>query len=166
LQAAYRAAYIALGSNLEEPRAQVLRAAAQLAALPASRGLRLSSLYRSGPLAGMEQPDYINAVARIETRLTPEALLSELKGIETRMGRPPEHPHWGPRIIDLDLLGLGEETRASPGLTLPHPGIVQRNFVLYPLAEIAPDLALPGLAPVRELAARIGSAGLTRLPDQ
>jgi 2-amino-4-hydroxy-6-hydroxymethyldihydropteridine diphosphokinase len=160
-----RSAYIALGSNLDDPRAQVLRAVTALHALESSRLVRRSSLYVSRPLGGMDQPDYINAVAAIQTRLSPEELLQELQVTEIRLGRPEVHERWGSRIIDLDLLLLGEEIRATPRLTLPHPGIVQRNFVLYPLAEIAPELVLPGLGRVSDLKERSGSMGLARLPD-
>jgi 2-amino-4-hydroxy-6-hydroxymethyldihydropteridine diphosphokinase len=102
-------------------------------------------------------------VAGLLTQLTPEALLDQLKTLETRLGRPPVHPRWGPRIIDLDLLAHGQASRATDRLTLPHPGIVERNFVLYPLADIAPDLTLPGMGRVRELRERVGSGGLKLL---
>jgi 2-amino-4-hydroxy-6-hydroxymethyldihydropteridine diphosphokinase len=161
----WQRAYIALGSNLEGPRKQVQHASSRLAELPFTRLVQLSPLYLSRPLGPVAQPDYVNAVAGILTDLDPEALLKELKAIETSMGRPPVHPRWGPRIIDLDLLSHGEQVRATPELTLPHPGIVQRNFVLYPLADIAPDLRLPGLGSVSELKERVGCGGLTRLPD-
>jgi 2-amino-4-hydroxy-6-hydroxymethyldihydropteridine diphosphokinase len=109
------------------------------------------------------QLDFVNAVAGVITRLDPPALLSELQAIERTMGRPERHEHWGPRIIDLDLLAFGNERRSDPALTLPHPGIVERNFVLYPLLDIAPELELPGLGRVADLAAAITSEGLTLL---
>lgn len=164
-EAPWQDAYIALGSNLEAPQAQVRRAVSALRELDDCRFLRLSSLYRSRPLADMAQPDYINAVACLQTRLSPESLLDALQALERQMGRPALHPRWGPRIIDLDLLALGAEVRATAALTLPHPGIVQRNFVLYPLAEIAPELILPGLGKVSELCSRVSYNGLVRLPD-
>jgi 2-amino-4-hydroxy-6-hydroxymethyldihydropteridine diphosphokinase len=102
-------------------------------------------------------------VAGVLTQLESPALLHELRVIETALGRPAEHERWGPRVIDLDLLSYGRERRTGPDLTLPHPGIVERNFVLYPLADIAPNLDLPGLGRVAELARRIAAEGLTRL---
>lgn len=163
--APWTGAYIGLGSNLDDPRAQVLRAVSALQALPRTRGLRRSPLYASSPLGGMAQPDYINAVAALETQLSAEALLDELQGIEARMGRPAERERWGPRVIDLDLLLFGQERYTTSRLTLPHPGIVQRSFVLYPLAELAPELLLPGLGRVRELRDRASLGGLERLPE-
>ena len=159
----WQPAYIGVGSNLGDPRAQVLAALTRLAQLPRSRLVLASKLYRSLPFGRLQQPDFVNAVAGILTQLEPPALLQELKAIESSMGRPARHERWGPRIIDLDLLAQGRERRGEPELTLPHPGIVERNFVLYPLAEIAPDLELPGLGRVAELASRVTSEGLTAL---
>jgi 2-amino-4-hydroxy-6-hydroxymethyldihydropteridine diphosphokinase len=156
-------AYIGLGSNLSDPRAQVLKACARLTELPLSRVLLTSPLYRSRPLGTVAQPDFVNAVAGVLTQLDPEALLAALKALEAALGRPPQHERWGPRIIDLDLLSHGRERRSEAALTLPHPGIVERNFVLYPLADIAPDLDLPGLGRVAELKKRVTPEGLTLL---
>jgi 2-amino-4-hydroxy-6-hydroxymethyldihydropteridine diphosphokinase len=156
-------AYIGLGSNLSDPRAQVLKACARLTELPLSRVLLTSPLYRSRPLGTVAQPDFVNAVAGVLTQLDPEALLAALKALEAELGRPPQHERWGPRIIDLDLLSHGRERRSEAALTLPHPGIVERNFVLYPLADIAPDLDLPGLGRVAELKKRVTPEGLTLL---
>ena len=159
----WQPAYIGVGSNLEDPRAQVLATIARLDDLPRSRLVLASSLYRSRPFGPVAQPDFVNAVAGILTQLEPPALLNELKAIESSMGRPERHEHWGPRIIDLDLLAFGTERRSEPELTLPHPGIVERNFVLYPLAEIAPDLELPGLGRVADLAAAVTAEGISLL---
>jgi 2-amino-4-hydroxy-6-hydroxymethyldihydropteridine diphosphokinase len=156
-------AYIGLGSNLSDPRAQVLKACARLTELPLSRVLLTSPLYRSRPLGTVAQPDFVNAVAGVLTQLDPEALLAALKALEAALGRPPQHERWGSRIIDLDLLSHGRERRSEAALTLPHPGIVERNFVLYPLADIAPDLDLPGLGRVAELKKRVTPEGLTLL---
>jgi 2-amino-4-hydroxy-6-hydroxymethyldihydropteridine diphosphokinase len=156
-------AYIGLGSNLSDPLAQVLKACARLTELPLSRVLLTSPLYRSRPLGTVAQPDFVNAVAGVLTQLDPEALLAALKALEAALGRPPQHERWGPRIIDLDLLSHGRERRSEAALTLPHPGIVERNFVLYPLADIAPDLDLPGLGRVAELKKRVTPEGLTLL---
>jgi 2-amino-4-hydroxy-6-hydroxymethyldihydropteridine diphosphokinase len=156
-------AYIGMGSNLSDPRAQVLKACARLTELPLSRVLLTSPLYRSRPLGTAAQPEFVNAVAGLLTQLDPEALLASLKALEAALGRPPQHERWGARIIDLDLLSHGRERRSEAALTLPHPGIVERNFVLYPLADIAPDLDLPGLGRVAELKKRVTPEGLTLL---
>lgn len=161
--ASWRPAYIGVGSNLEEPRAQVLKACRELAQLPLTRLELTSPLYRSRPMGPIAQPDFVNAVAGLLTQLEAPALLAELRALEAALGRPATHQHWGPRVIDLDLLSYGRERRAGPGLTLPHPGIPERNFVLYPLADIAPDLDIPGLGRVAELAGRLTTEGLARL---
>jgi 2-amino-4-hydroxy-6-hydroxymethyldihydropteridine diphosphokinase len=158
-------AYIGIGSNLQEPRTQVLAARARLESLPLTRLVLASPLYASRPLGPRAQPDFVNAVAGVLTRLDAVALLEELRGIETSLGRPVERERWGPRVIDLDLLSYGRERRPQGSLVLPHPGIVERNFVLYPLADIAPDLDLPGLGRVAELKGMVGTAGLTLLQE-
>ena len=160
---AWQPAYIGVGSNLEDPRAQVLAALSRLAQLPQTRLISTSRLYGSRPFGPVAQPDFVNAVAGILTQLDPPTLLNELRAIEKATGRPERHGRWGPRIIDLDLLAQGCERRSDAQLTLPHPGIVERNFVLYPLAEIAPDLDLPGLGRVADLAAAVTAEGLTLL---
>ena len=156
-------AYIGVGSNLADPRQQVLSASAQLAEIPHTRVVLKSPLYRSRPFGPIAQPDFVNAVLGVLTQLDPAALLAGLRALESARGRPAQHQRWGPRIIDLDLLSYGRERRADADLVLPHPGIVERNFVLYPLADIAPELELPGLGRVTELKGRVTSAGLTRL---
>jgi len=161
--ALWRPAYVGLGSNLEGPRTQLLRAFEELGGLPLTRLMLTSPLYRSRPLGPVAQPDFVNAAAALLTQLEARALLDELRAIETRHGRPAVHEHWGPRVLDLDLLSWGREQCAGPDLTLPHPGIPVRNFVLYPLADIAPDLDLPGLGSVAELAGKVSAEGLTRL---
>ncbi len=161
--AMWRPAYVGVGSNLEEPRAQVLRALGRLAQLPRTRLELTSPLYRSRPMGPIAQPDFVNAVAGLLTELEAPALFAALRALEVALGRPAVHERWGPRVIDLDLLACGRERRAGPELTLPHPGIPERNFVLYPLADIAPDLDLPGLGRVAELAGRVTAEGLTRL---
>jgi 2-amino-4-hydroxy-6-hydroxymethyldihydropteridine diphosphokinase len=105
----------------------------------------------------------VNAVAGLVTRLSPEELLAELRGLERELGREPPRERWGPRLIDLDLLVLGRETRATPELTLPHPGIGERDFVLYPLADIAPEMDVPGLGRVASLRRRVANRGVVRL---
>ncbi len=159
----WQPAWIGVGSNLEDPRAQVLTAFERLKQVPRTRLISTSRLYRSRPFGPVAQPDFVNAAAGVLTQLDPPALLRELHAIERAMGRPERHEHWGPRIIDLDLLAHAGGRRSDPDLTLPHPGIVERNFVLYPLAEIAPDLDLPGLGRVADLAAAVTAEGLTLL---
>ena len=163
MDSSWHPAYIGVGSNLEDPRRQVLAAFERLRRLPRTQLVSTSRLYRSRPFGSVDQPEFINAVAGVLTQLDPPALFSELHAIERAMGRPEQHEHWGPRVIDLDLLAFGSERRSDPALTLPHPRIVERNFVLYPLSDIAPELELPGLGRVADLAAAITSEGLTQL---
>ena len=156
-------AYVALGSNLDDPRAQVERAMAALDELPQSRCVLRSSMYRSRPFGPVEQPDFINAVAGLLTALEPATLLASLQGLETSLGRARPVVRWGPRRIDLDLLVHGSTRIDEPQLQVPHPGIAERAFVLAPLAEVAPDLDVPGAGRVRTLAARVDSSGLSRM---
>jgi 2-amino-4-hydroxy-6-hydroxymethyldihydropteridine diphosphokinase len=159
-------AYVGIGSNLDEPAGQVRRALAALADVAQTRLLRQSSLFGSRPLGPAAQPDFVNAVAGMLTQLEVDAFFSSLRALESALGREPARVRWGPRRIDLDLLLFGEQQLDSPELTLPHPGIVQRNFVLYPLFEVAPGLTVPGCGRVAELAARADRAGIWRLDDQ
>ena len=156
-------AYIGVGSNLDDPHAQLLRAFGKLAELADTRLILTSPLYVSQPFGPVEQPDFVNAVVGLLTQLEPLGLLAALQAIELAQGRPRQHERWGPRVVDLDLLVYGRERRADADLTLPHPGIVERNFVLYPLADIAPDLDIPGLGRVTELKGRLAPGGLRRL---
>jgi len=159
----WQPAYIGVGSNLEDPRSRVLAAFTALARVPETRVVLTSPLYSSRPFGPVTQPDFVNAVAGLLTRLGAAELLVCLRSIESRFGRPEQHEHWGPRVLDLDILVYGRERRQDPQLTLPHPGIVERNFVLYPLADIAPDLDVPGLGRVAELRRCVVSEGLQRL---
>jgi 2-amino-4-hydroxy-6-hydroxymethyldihydropteridine diphosphokinase len=145
-------ACIGIGSNLNNPRQQVIDAIERLDELQSGHILRHSSLYQSAPFGPVSQDDFVNAVAIIETVETPEGLLACLKEIERDAGRDPQAERWGPRVIDLDILLYGSETVDLPGLTIPHPGIAARNFVLLPLREIAPDLVIPGLGPLAAIA--------------
>ena len=156
-------AYVALGSNLDDPRSQVERAVTALDQLPDTRLVLCSSLYGTRPFGPVDQPDFVNAAAGVLTHLDPAALLAQLTALEARMGRERPVVRWGPRRIDLDLLVHGEARVVEPGLEVPHPGIAERAFVLVPLAEIAPDLAVPGRGRVRDLLARVDSADLKRL---
>ena len=155
-------AYIGLGSNLEQPLEQVQTALSELDELPQTRLLQSSSLYRSDPMGPADQPDYINAVAAVETSLTPDELLSELQNLEATHQRVRKE-RWGPRTLDLDLLLYGNVCINSEHLTVPHPGLSERNFVLMPLFEIAPDLILPDNRTLSELVEHCSQAGLQRL---
>ena len=159
MPAANPTAYIGLGSNLAGPRAQVERALEGLASLPRSRLLRASRLYRSAPWGMLDQPEFVNAAAAIETGLSPPALMRALLAIECDAGRDRNGERWGPRILDLDLLLHGALVLAEPGLQLPHPHLHERAFVLLPLAEIAPDLDVPGRGPISALLSRVDTAG-------
>ena len=135
-------AFVGLGANLGEPEAQVRRAIAALEAIPKTRPLATSSLYRSAPVGVGAQPDFVNAVAAIETGLSARALLDELLAIEARFGRKRDFPG-APRTLDLDLLLYGDHVIAETGLIVPHPRMHERAFVLAPLAEIAPNTIVP-----------------------
>jgi 2-amino-4-hydroxy-6-hydroxymethyldihydropteridine diphosphokinase len=156
-------AYVALGSNLDDPSRQVLRAFDALGELPGTRLVLRSSLYRSTPLGPVQQPDFVNAVAGLLSRLDAPELLRELKALETRLGRAAPVVRWGPRLIDLDLLVHGATRIASESITVPHPGIAERAFVLVPWAEVSPSLEVPGVGRVGVLAHRVGAAGLQRI---
>jgi len=148
--------YLGLGANLGDRRANLEAALEALRAHPAIRVHEVSTLIETAPVGGPPgQPPYLNGAARIETDLAPEALLAELQGIERRLGRG-GGPRWGPRPVDLDILLYGDLVLDAPGLIIPHLGLVERRFVLEPLAEIAPGARDPvsGLS-VRELLARL-----------
>jgi 2-amino-4-hydroxy-6-hydroxymethyldihydropteridine diphosphokinase len=159
-------AYIGIGSNLSEPQNQVQQAIEELDNLPQSICRRYSSLYRSAPMMmnanSQDQPDYINAVAELETGLNPLDLLHELQQIEALHNRI-RTQRWGPRTLDLDILLYDDRIFESPELTVPHPGLYERNFVLYPLAEIAPDLNIPGSGQLRGLLSECERGSLEKL---
>lgn len=137
-------AYIGIGSNLANPVAQVQEAIAELEVIPDSILIARSSLYSSKPMGPSAQPDYVNAVVALDTVLSPQALLQILQTIERRQGRERTAEKWGPRTIDLDLLLYGGKVIKTGGLTVPHPGLHERDFVLVPLEEIAGDINIPG----------------------
>lgn len=157
--------YIALGANLNEPQRQLDTAVAALKALPDSRWQGCSSYYRSLPMGPQEQPDYINAVAAIDTTLPPLTLLDALQKIEKDNGRVRKDERWGPRTLDLDLLLYGDQEINEVRLTVPHYGMRDRNFVLYPLYELAPTLSLPDGTTLGQLVAKCSVTGLQRLTD-
>ena len=155
--------HVALGSNLSDPANQVEKAIAALADIQGARLVSRSSLWKSRPMGPQDQPDFVNAVAGLLTTSTPQAFLASLQDLERRLGRTEPPVRWGARVIDLDLLLYGERQIDEPGLTLPHPGLHQRNFVLYPLAEIAAEFWVPGHGRVRTLQRRAAGDGLERL---
>ena len=150
-------AYVGLGANLGEPRRQLETAMEELRKLSAPGAFLASHLYRSAPVGYADQPDFLNAVVRLDTDLAPEALLGELQAIEARHGRERRFAN-APRTLDLDLLLYGDRVVSGPGLVLPHPRAHERAFVLKPLAEIAPEVAVPGRG--------TASALLAACPDQ
>ena len=154
--------FIGLGSNLSEPRAQLQAAVKSLADISDTSLRAVSSLYQTRPLGPQDQPDYLNAVALLETELEPEALLDQLQAIEADQGRRRDGERWGARTLDLDILIFGERTMNTPRLTIPHAGLHQREFVLYPLNEIAPDQEVPEHGLVAELIARCAPNGIER----
>jgi 2-amino-4-hydroxy-6-hydroxymethyldihydropteridine diphosphokinase len=163
-QGPWVAAYLGIGSNLNDPLAQVNRAFAELAGLRKTRLTACSALYRTAPVGPQDQPDFINAAARIETRLGARELLDALQAIERRHGRLRDGTRWGPRVLDLDILLYGDAVIDRPGLRIPHPELARRAFVLVPLADIAQgDLAIAGQGTLAPLVAARGEAGIRRL---
>ena len=144
-------AFIGLGSNLDEPIIQLSKAISALSCIEEAKLTNVSGFYRNPPLGDLSQPSFVNAVARVETRLGAEELFSAMVEIERSLGRPIKRQKWSPRIIDLDLLIYGREVINSEVLTVPHPQIKNRSFVLYPLFEIAPKMVVPGLGAVEKL---------------
>jgi 2-amino-4-hydroxy-6-hydroxymethyldihydropteridine diphosphokinase len=157
-------AYVALGSNLGDSRQHVLDAMAALAALPDTRLLAKSHLYRTPPWGVLDQPAFVNAAVLLDTALAPHDLLEHLLAIERTHGRQRADERWGPRTLDLDLLHMPGVTLTDARLTLPHPRIAERAFVLLPLQELAPDLLLPGQGRVDALLDAVDRSGCVALP--
>ncbi|QTF07434.1 2-amino-4-hydroxy-6-hydroxymethyldihydropteridine diphosphokinase [Brenneria izadpanahii] len=153
--------YLALGSNLAHPLQQAHAALTALDNVPQTRLVRCSSFYRSRPLGPQDQPDYLNAVAELETALGAEQLLDHTQAIEREQGRVRKAHRWGPRTLDLDILLFGNEVIDTPRLTVPHYDMKNREFMLYPLAEIAPELCFPDGESLSHLLANIDRNGLT-----
>jgi 2-amino-4-hydroxy-6-hydroxymethyldihydropteridine diphosphokinase len=153
-----------VGGNLDAPRDRVLEAVDRLDTLPQTRVEARSRLYLTQPMGPQDQPRFVNAVAGVISCLPPRELLEALLGVERLMGRQ-RQARWGPRIIDLDLIWMTGGPIREPGLELPHPGVSMRNFVLYPLFDIAPTLAIPGLGRVAELKARVSGEGIAVLEE-
>ena len=155
-------AYVALGANLGHPAATVRAALAALSGIPESVLIAASSLYRTAPVCLKHQPDFINAVAAVDTALAPLALLEALFAIEARFGRSRSVKN-APRTLDLDLLLYGESRLDEARLPLPHPRMHERAFVLVPLAELAPECRIPGHGELSELLARCCDQGVVRI---
>ncbi len=154
--------YIGLGSNLGNPQMQILQAFHELAALPHTRVIARSSLYRSAPIGYLTQPDFVNAVTEIETGLPPRPLLDALQTIEERNDRQ-RHFRNAPRTLDLDILLYAHYTSDEHALMIPHPRMLERAFVLFPLLEIAPDCTIPGHGPATAFLAACGGQSVERL---
>lgn len=154
--------YVGLGANLGDRHATLDAAFLDLALLDATKLVARSHLYESPPMGPAAQPDYLNGVAGLLTRRSPGALLIALQTIETRHGRRRDGTRWGPRTLDLDLLVYADRVVSETELTVPHPGIAERAFVLAPLADMAPDLIIPGLGRVVDLLDRVAPGGLRR----
>jgi 2-amino-4-hydroxy-6-hydroxymethyldihydropteridine diphosphokinase len=160
---AIRAA-VALGSNLDGPERHVRAACIELGALASTELLKCSPLYRTRPVGFAEQPPFINAVALVETGLAPRALLNELLAIERRHGRVRDVPN-GPRTLDLDIVLFGDMHHLEPGLTIPHPRMHERAFVLAPLVDVWPNAFIPALGLAEEFLAKADRSGVERLED-
>lgn len=171
--------FVGLGSNLDGPETQLRTAVRDLHGIAQTRVLRCSSLYRSAPMGPADQPDYVNAAVSLSTHLDPFALLAQLQEIENRHGRvrpsPPQDSstsikqqanlRWGPRTLDLDLLLYDDRVIATETLTIPHPGVHQRDFVLIPLQEIAPQQVIPGRGHVADLVAALPAGDIIAIGE-
>ncbi|MBW7472341.1 2-amino-4-hydroxy-6-hydroxymethyldihydropteridine diphosphokinase [Marinobacter sp. M216] len=156
-------AFIGLGSNLEDPAAQLARAVTALATLPESVLVAQSPFYASRPVGPQDQPDFVNGVVWLRTSLTPHALLDHLQSIEQQHGRE-RLRHWGPRTLDLDLLIFGDQTLEDERLTVPHKELPNRDFVLQPLLDLNPDLTLPDGRSISALRQHCTDNRLRKLP--
>jgi len=161
----WTAAYVGLGSNLACPRQQVADAIDSLGRIAGCRLAARSSLYESDPMGPVDQPQYINAVVCLMSRVSAKELLGRLHEIEDAHERDRTVGRWGPRTLDLDLLLFGDQHSDVAEMILPHPGLTERNFVVYPLAQIAPDLVLPDGTSIVQLTHRLGMKGLKELKD-
>ena len=156
--------YLGLGSNLDTPLENLCSARAAISNTPRISEIAFSSFYQSPPMAGMNQPDYLNAVMAIETDLSALELLATMQKIENEHGRI-RSQHWGARTLDIDILLFGDEILDLPDLKIPHYGMAERAFVLQPLFEIAPDLEIPSLGKLADLVEKCPLNGLERLKN-
>ena len=157
------AAYVGIGSNLDDPERQVRRAIEALASMPETRLVRASRLFRTAPWGRTDQPGFVNAAAEIATTLAPRALLDALLAIERAQGRHRDGTRWGPRTLDLDVLLYGDRVIDEPGLAVPHPHLAERAFVLLPLADLDPALHVPGRGRISELLRNVDTNGVLPL---
>lgn len=157
--------YIGLGSNLDGPRERLIFAVESLRGIPDTSVTSVSSFYRSKPVGPQDQPDFVNAVAALDTSLGAHELLGELQAIENSQDRDRDGQRWGPRTLDLDILLYGDQHIVSDDLKVPHPEMHKRGFVLLPLSEVAPQLTIPGKGPVAELLSRVDTTDLQKITD-
>lgn len=153
--------YVALGANLGDPLQQAENAITAIEQIPQTSVIKISPFYRSKPLGPQDQPDYLNAVIKIITELSPLALLKALQTIELNLGRVRKANRWGPRTLDLDILLYDNQVIQSEELTIPHYDMYNREFVLYPLFDIAPDLILPNQVPLKILINKVPINNMT-----
>jgi 2-amino-4-hydroxy-6-hydroxymethyldihydropteridine diphosphokinase len=161
----FQIAHIGLGSNLDDPVRQVRQGFEELGGLPGTQLLLHSSLYRTAPLGKPDQPDFVNAVAVLDTKLAPSELLRQLLALEAGHGRVRAERD-GPRTLDLDVLLLGDQVIHGPGLEVPHPRMHERAFVLLPLAEVSPQAVIPGHGRVTDLLVRVKDQRVTRIDGE
>ncbi|WLS78222.1 2-amino-4-hydroxy-6-hydroxymethyldihydropteridine diphosphokinase [Erwinia pyri] len=154
--------YLALGSNLADPLHQVQAALDALAAIPETTLVVSSAFYRTPPYGPPDQPDYLNAAVALDTALLPEELLDQTQRIEQEQGRVRKEERWGPRTLDLDIMLFGDQTLATPRLTVPHYDLANRAFMLVPLLEIAPEIALPDGVKAAELLSKLDASAIQR----
>lgn len=159
-------AFIGLGSNIEQPALQLQTALQAIAQLPDTTLLKCSHFYASTPMGPQDQPDFVNAVCQVSTQLCPDSLLSHLQAIENQQGRKRNTERWGPRSLDLDILLIDQLSIRQDHLVIPHYGLYDREFVLVPLFEIAPDLTLPNGESIAQAVAKCNLVGLYRLSDK
>lgn len=159
-------AYVGLGSNLSDPAERVRGALNDLAGLPRTRLRAASRLYRTPPWGVEDQPEFINAVAALETGLAPAELLASLQSLERKAGRERRGEKWGPRVLDLDILLFGDTVREDSRLTLPHPRMHQRAFVLVPLLELEPNIEIPGRGPAADALRKLDVSGVRLLENE
>ena len=158
------AAYVGIGSNLDDPEHQVRRAIEALASIPETRCVRASRLFRTPAWGRTDQPAFVNAAAELATTLSPRALLDALLAVERAQGRHRDGTRWGPRTLDLDVLLYGDAVIDEPGLAIPHPHLGERAFVLRPLADLDPALHVPGRGRISELLRNVDARGVAPLP--
>ena len=157
--------FIALGSNLQEPRFQVERGMGLISEAAGLQLVAFSGLYGTDPMGPTDQPGYVNAVCEVLTQLTALQLLDALQSIEQQRGRQRDGVRWGPRTLDLDILLYGDDILASERLTIPHPGLLERSFVLHPLLEISPEVEVPGIGAAADYLHQVTDYGIKRLGD-